>query len=264
MDAMEKDATILEFMKLLNENGRQGQAEGLSRLMRYMDGMERQFDAVLQELQEVKQQLAQVSEQQAPSKKRLTRMVETLGARVGQAKKGLSGLRDKIVNCARDAVERFKDAGVSALDGAISAMGVKKALGRLQETLQASVAGASAAVARGEQVGRELRSVGSHLKNATRAAAGKEVSQPDVEREGRFQAAVLAPMRGVHKVLTTLNNNTLAAIGAVEHLEQTAETARDRRAERKPSVRKALAEKQSEIAAAAAPAQEKKAPEAAR
>ena len=45
-------------MKLLEENNRQGQASDLSQLMWYMDGMNRQFEAVLAELQEVREQLA--------------------------------------------------------------------------------------------------------------------------------------------------------------------------------------------------------------
>ena len=50
---------LQQFMKLLEENGRQGQAADLSALLWYMDGMSRQFDAVCQELQNVKAQLAQ-------------------------------------------------------------------------------------------------------------------------------------------------------------------------------------------------------------
>ena len=83
-------------------------------------------------------------------------------------------------------------------------------------------------------------------------------------------------MRIAQKVLSNINNNTLAAIGAVEDLEQSADKARDRQAERmegkpgkrlekKPSIRQALAEKKAEAAARAAPTpeRERKAPEAA-
>ena len=49
-----------QFLKLLSENGRAGQSEDLSRLLFYMDGMNRQLDAVRQELQTVRVQLAYV------------------------------------------------------------------------------------------------------------------------------------------------------------------------------------------------------------
>ena len=67
------------------------------------------------------------------------------------------------------------------------------------------------------------------------------------------------PLRlAVHR-LSCMNNATLAAIGAVERLEQAAQAAR------KPSIRDALAEKKAEVAArpASDPAQDRKPQEAA-
>ena len=57
MDPLQENDALQQFMKLLGENGREGQAADLSQLMWYMDGMMRQFDAVNRELQEVKQQI---------------------------------------------------------------------------------------------------------------------------------------------------------------------------------------------------------------
>ena len=228
----------------------------------------RQFDAVLQELQSVKAELSQITERQAPSKPLLTKMVEALETRVERARDRLLAFRDKIMECAQDAADRFKDAGVSALDGAIAAMGVKKGLEHLQEGLQNSLSGVNDAIGKVEDVGHELRSVGGHLKNAGRAMTGKETQTVDGGQEGRFQSAVLAPMRGIQKLLSNINNNTLAAIGVVEDLEQSADMARGRqeeraeqrpgkRLEKKPSIRQALQKNQAEIAAKPAPAPNK-------
>lgn len=65
MDPLQSQDAIQQFMKLLGENGRREQAMDLSALMWYMDGMNRQYEAVLQELQEVRQQLSQVQEPSA-------------------------------------------------------------------------------------------------------------------------------------------------------------------------------------------------------
>ena len=271
---MEKDPSFQDFLKLLNENGRAGQGQDLSLMAWYLDGMERQFDAVLQELQAVKAELAQVTEQQAPSKPLLARMVEGLEAKVEQARERLSAFRDRIMACVRDAADRFQDAGVSALDNAVAAMGVKNGLGRLQEGLQSSLASVKEALEKAENMGHELRSAGAHLKNAGRAMTGKEAQTVDGGQEGRFQSVVLAPMRGVQKLLSNINNNTLAAIGVVEDLEQSADMARDRQAERaaqkpgkrlerKPSVRQDLEEKKAQVAAHHAPDKAAKAQEAA-
>ena len=59
---MEKSPAFQEFLKLLNENGRADQGQDLSLMAWYLDGMERQFDAVLQELQNVKAELALLPE----------------------------------------------------------------------------------------------------------------------------------------------------------------------------------------------------------
>lgn len=268
---MENSPSFRELLKLLNENGRAVQGQDLSLMAWYLDGMERQFDAVLQELQRVKAELAQVTEQQAPDKPLLTNMLETLEAKVEQARERLSAFRDKILECAHDAVDRFKDAGVSALDNAVAAMRVKKGLEHLQEGLQSSLSGMKEALGKAEEMGTQLRTGFRDIANAGRIVANKELDFDPKTEEGRFQSVVLAPMRGIQKLLSNINNNTLAAIGVVEDLEQSADMARERQAERaaekpgkrlakKPSIRQALKNNQAEIAAKSAPVpdQEKK------
>ena len=268
---MENSPSFRELLKLLNENGRAVQGQDLSLMAWYLDGMERQFDSVLQELQRVKAELAQVTEQQAPGKPLLTNMLETLEAKVEQARERLSAFRDKILKCAHNAVDRFKDAGVSVLDNAVAAMRVKKGLEHLQEGLQSSLSGMKEALGKAEEMGVQLRTGFRDIANAGRIAANKELDfDPKIE-EGRFQTVVLAPMRGIQELLSNINNNTLAAIGVVEDLEQSADMARERQAERaaekpgkrlakKPSIRQALKNNQAEIAAKSAPVpdQEKK------
>ncbi|MDE6454666.1 MAG: hypothetical protein K2L38_01860 [Dysosmobacter sp.] len=253
-------------MKLLEENGRQGQAQDLSQLLFYMDGMSRQFDAVFQELQEVKAQLAQ--EKQPAVQKIMQGVVTNLENKVEWARDMLAGLRERITDCARNAAENFKEAGVSALDKAVSAMGVKNRLESLQEHISGVISDTKRSIEKVESIGHELRSVGGHLKNAGRAMTGKETQTVDGGQEGRFQSVVLAPMRATKSLLSNMNNATLAAIGRVENLELSAEAVREARAERqaekKPSVRQMLTEKKAEAAARAAPALDKehKAPEA--
>ena len=266
MDPLQGNEAIQQFMKLLEENGRQGQAADLSALMWYMDGMNRQYDAVLQELQSVRQQLAQAQE---PSVKYVMQgAVAKLEHKAHQIKDTLDNLWEKIAGCASAAVENFKEAGVSALDKAVSAIGAKNVLESLQEKISGMISDTKQNIEKVENIGHELRSVGGHLKNAGRAVTGKETQVVDGGQEGRFQSVVLAPMRATQKLLSNMNNATLAAIGGVENLEVSAEAAREARAERqaekKPSIRKALAEKKVEAAQPApAPEKEHKPPEAA-
>lgn len=263
---MEKSLTFQDFLKLLNENGRAVQGQDLSIMAWYLDGMERQFDAVLRELQEVKAQLAQ--EKQSPVKNIMQGAVTNLENKVQWARDNLSALRERIMNCARNAIKNFKDAGVSALDNAVAAMGVKRGLENLQEGLQSSLASMQEALGKAEEMGTQLRSGFQNIANAGRIAANKELDLDPKIEEGRFQSVILAPMRCAQKLLSNINNNTLAAIGVVEDLEQSADLARDRQEERaaakpgkrlakKPSIRQALQKNQDEIAAKSAPAPDK-------
>ena len=265
MDSLQGNEALQQFMKLLEENGRQGQAADLSMLMWYMDGMSRQFDAVFQELREVKAQLAQ--EKQPAVQRIMKGAVTKLGNRVDWARKMLAILRERIVERSRNAVENFKEAGVSALDKAVASMGVKPRLESLQEHISSVISDTKRNIEKVENIGHELRSVGGHLKNAGRALTGKETQTVEGGQEGRFQSAVLAPMRATQKLLVGMNNATLAAIGRVESLELSAEAAREARAackaEKKPSVRQDLAEKKAAVAARPAPAQAAREPEAA-
>ena len=259
MDPLQSNETIQQFMKLLEENGRQGQAADLSALMWYMDGMNRQYEAVLQELQQVRQQLAQAQE---PSVKYVMQgAAAKLEHKAHQIKETLDSLWEKIADCARNAVENFKETGVSALDKAVSAIGAKNALESLQEKISGMVADTKQNIEKVEKIGHELRSVGGHLKNAGRTITGKETQVVDGGQEGRFQSVMLAPMRATQKLLSSMNNATLAAIGGVESLGLSAEAAREARAERqaekKPSIRQALAEKKAEIAGQPAPVPDK-------
>ncbi len=90
--------------------------------------------------------------------------------------------------------------------------------------------------------------------------SGKETREVSGSHSGRFEAVVLAPMRATQDILSNMNNATLSAIGGVEHLEEKAETARDRQAEKtaqkpgkrlekKPSIRRNLAQKKMEVVA---------------
>lgn len=246
MNTSQKD-TFQQFMKLLEENGRAGQAREMAFLLAYMDNMSRQFDSVLGELREVKAQLARARE--SPVKKMLVRMTDALANSVRQARRLLRNLREKMASCAAHAVENFKTAGVSALDKAVSAMRVKPMLESIQRKIGGMIDGTEENIAKVEETGHKLRSAGGFLKNAGRALAGKETYLVDGGRAGHFQAVVLAPLRAVRATLSGMNRATLAALRGVEHLGRT---------EEKRSVRRFLLENKPKVLALPAPAQEKK------
>ena len=116
MDPLQGSEAIQQFKKLLEGNNREGQAADLSALMWYMDGMTRQYEAVLRELQNVRQQLDQ--EREPPVQYVAQRAAATLEHKAHQIKGTLNSLWERIAGCAAAAVKNFKEIGVSALDKA--------------------------------------------------------------------------------------------------------------------------------------------------
>lgn len=267
---VQENQDVQAFLKLLMEN-RPDKGQDYSMMLFQMDNMAGQLEAALQELQVVKQQLAQV--QESPTKNFITRAVNAVENRLHAMQERLSDMKDHIVENAKQAVADFKQKGVEVLDKAVAALGVKKGLEAMQEDLSASILDVKQSIGKIETIGHELRSVGGHIKNVGRAVTGKEQQFVDGGTEGRFQAAILVPMRAEKKILSSINNMALAAIGGVERLEQAAgrEQAEENepeeldaepekpvaREEKKPSVLKDLQEKKAQAAAHPAPVPDK-------
>ena len=245
MDSLRDHESVAEMLHLMEQNNRQDQAQEFSHLIACVDSMERQYAAVLSELQKLQQRLDEMPKQRRPMKATLTDMVQTLKNQVGEVREQLQTIREKIISCAKNAVSRFKQMGVSALDTAVYALGVKNLLESVQDKINGSMEKTSAAIQRVEAIGQELRNAGNHLKNAGRAAAGKEVRQTNTAREGRFQAAVLAPMRAVKAIYAGMNRTINKALGAVNRLERAVERTRGKR--ERPSIRQRLEAKKAQV-----------------
>lgn len=262
MDFLQEHKAVKEMLRLMEGSNRQDQAQEFSHLIACVDSMEKQYSAVLLELQDVKQRLAEMPEQRRSLKDALADMVTTLEGRIGEMREQLQTVREKIGSCAKDTISGFKQMGVSALDTAVYALGVKNLLESVQDKVCNSMENTSASIRRVEAMDQELRSAGSHLKNAGRAAAGKEAQETDIARESRFQAAVLSPMREVNAMYAGMNRTIYGALGALDRLECAAERTRGKR--ERPSVWQRLKGKRAEVPARPAPDLSRKPREAAR
>lgn len=256
METRNDNQDLTALRQLMAEQGREQQAAELDQLLQQMDDMERQLRAVSWELQLVKEQLASSG---LPIPRLEQRFIAGMVQRIDSLRERLDGLRAHMADWARDTLEQFKQAGVSALDKSLSALKVKNGLQQIRVGIQSGMGAIRGGIHRVEQMGEELRQAAAHLHNAGRAAAGKSPAQRlDATKEGWLQPGVLMPLRLALRRLSRMNNAVLAAIGSVERLEQAAQAAR------KPSIRETLAEKKAEAAAhpAPEPAQARKSQEA--
>lgn len=243
MKILSDHETVMELLSLMKENGRELQANELSCLISALDSLEQQYSAVLAELKDIKQELTP----EQPS----FDLVQAAQEKVEQARDQLSALKEKIISWAKTTVEDFKRVGVSALDAAISALGVKNLLEAMQDRVFRAMESMETSIKKVEAMGQELRSAGTHLKNAGRAATGKETQEVDGGQSGQVQAVVSAPLRAAHFALSQLEHTIQDAAGAVEQLGHTAEQGRGKR--EKPSVRRQLEQKKAEVSALPAP-----------
>lgn len=264
MAGLQENPTVQELLSIMQEHQPE-KAKDFAGLLWYVDGMERQFDAVIQELQTVKAQLAEVQDSQHPMKKALSGMAEALESKVEQMRERLHDIKTRIMEGASSVLDSVKQSGISALDKAVSFLGIRDGLDNLKDSLKQSLQDTKQRIEKVETIGQELRSVGTHVKNVGRAVAGAELKSVR-EDEGKFQAAVLAPLRTTQKLLVGMSNATLAAIGSMERLEQAAEAGQEIKAERKAekaSILQDLQKLKAEAASRPAPVPEKKPQEAA-
>lgn len=273
---------IRELIDLLKQNN-PSQGKEYAALLLQVEDMSRLLDKALRELQEVRTQLG--GQKESGTKQAVMKAVEAVEGRVGAMRMAVSDMKEHIVKGAREAVEGFKHGGTRALDMAVSLLGIRKGLEAMKNSLESSLRDVRKSIQTVEKVGHEMRSVGGHIRNAAHAIAGKEPLPVADRGEGRFQAAILAPLKRERDTLGRLLGLVDSAIRKLEKLEQaarhpTAEKQREstgaekrqhgtkenretgghrgnrqsEKAAEKPSVLKELRENQAKAAARPAPA----------
>lgn len=245
MDKLKDHAAVAEMLRLMQENGRQEQAEQFSNLISAVDSIIQQNEKLFEELYEIRQQLAVMPEpeQRHTFKDAVSNAAEMAERTAAGLYSALLTIRDHIISHAETAVADFKRMGVCALDSAAYAMGVQHLLNGMSEQTAKAADSVENSIKMVEAMGQELRSAGGHLKNAGRTVSGKEAQQIDGGQEGRFQAALLAPLRAAHSTLGRIERTIIAARCASENLESAAEKMRGKR--EKTSVRRRLGEKKA-------------------
>lgn len=216
MEQSVQDRSVVELLRLLQENNMQDQAQDIGELLQYVAGMEEKCERILRELSEVKEQLGKLDQrQEEPAKAQ--RMTQKIEDRVLAAREKLGQIRGAIEEAARNLVSGFRKAGVSALRKTSEFLHIRGLLSGVQEELGHAAGGAKRAAERMEAMGDELHAASGHLRNVGRAAAGRERQPVEQRQEGRAQPAVL---RGAHKTLVKMQVATATAMYSVARFEQ--------------------------------------------
>lgn len=208
------------LLRLMQENDMPDEARELKELLQYVTRMEQQCGHIMEELHQVKDQLSKLELKQETMGGAFTNSERNIASRVERAREQIQKIRQGIEDKASGIVEGFRRGGVSALRKTAELLSVRKLLHGIQENLGHAANGTKRAVARLEATGERLRTASDHLRNAGRAAAGHEAQPVEHRPEGRFQSAVLLPMRGVAKTLDKMQIATATAMYNVARFEQ--------------------------------------------
>lgn len=223
---------IRELIDLLKQNN-PSQGKEYAALLGQIDEMSLMLNKALQELKEVRTQLG--GQKESGIKQAVTKAVEAVEGRISAMRVAVSDMKERTVKGAREAVEGFKHGGTRALDMTVSLLGIKKGLKAMKNDLESSLQDVQKSIQKVEKAGHEMRSVGGHIRNAAYAIVGKEPPPPADRGEGRFQAAILAPLRRERDTLGRLLGLVDSVIRKLEKLEQAA---------RRPTAEKQQPEKQ--------------------
>ena len=257
MDFLKDHEAVKQIVCLMRENGKTGEAEEFLWLLECVDNMEQQYSSVLSELQEIRGQLEQVQvPEQASMKVQALDALQAAQEKLKQARNQLAAVKDKLISWTKNALEDVKRLGITALDTAISALGVQTMLEFIADKTFNSMQNVQESINKVEIIGEELRSAGVHLKNAGQTAIGKETQQADGSQVGWFESTVLTPLRAIHSVLADMNRIIYSAEDALDELNEEAEKHRGKH--EKSSICQQLEQKKAKIAAISTPKPGKK------
>ena len=107
--ALMEQPEIVELFRVLEGNGLTKEQKEVESLVKYLDGMEVQFEQVLEELRDVKEQLFQI--QDGGVKASVLRIAEQAQGKVQEVGGQLNTVRKNLIQSAGNALQTYKEKG---------------------------------------------------------------------------------------------------------------------------------------------------------
>jgi Mg2+ and Co2+ transporter CorA len=183
----------------------------------------------------MKSQLAEMKEIQShPVKTALQSAIKNLELKVAEIKVQLTELKNNIIEGCKNAVNAFKEKGISALDKLASFFKIKTGLTALDRSATENAQSCDKSVARINEFSKQYHEAGRAIKNMARMIIGKEPI--DAKKEAGVLAKIIsAPYRAVKALMLQISKSANAMTERLETLETRAADSREHRArETKP------------------------------
>lgn len=244
---------VKELLAILRENNSPSTKDFLA-VLHHVGAMEKQLDAAVKELAAMRQELRTAQEQNHPVKTALQKAVIVMQGQVLDLRDKLAELKQSVIDGCKNAAIAFKETGISALDNVGRFFKVRPILEAMRDTLTKNIQYDDKAIAKIEAISTEYHQAGRHLKNMGRAMLGREAAQ-EVKQPGKLAAVISSPFRAERSHFSSMKSHVEKSLNTLARLEE-------RAAEKKPSIREALATHNEKIAQAQkdAPATERPRP----
>lgn len=189
---------IKELLRILEDSGKTHEKEQISLLIEQMEEMNKNYAATLRELETVKTQLKNYSQQGIPiteSRQRanLLLMTNEVGDKLAAQHNDLQQDRKSLDEKAKQVVENFKKAGISALNNVCDFLGIKEKLIKYRDIARSNEMTMKTSVEKIETVESELNAAKTHAKNVFRAMSGREIMDAANVKESKFFKRLKAP-----------------------------------------------------------------------
>ena len=238
---------VKELFAILGENGKD--STGLSALLGHVSEMEGFVKRAEDKIADMKTQLAEMKEvQKHPFKTYLQSTIKLLEAHVEKVKSRLAEMKINIVNSCKNAVDVFKEKGITALNNIASFFGLKKGLENWRKEINVIIKHDDRAINRIKAFSAEYHSAGRAIKNMARVAIGKEPLDAKTEA-GKLAKAFSAPYRLQKSALIGLKKSINKSIKRLEQLDSlAAEKKAERAIEKKPTLLERLEKNKERVA----------------
>ncbi len=168
---------INELLNILSNCQKNQDAELITMLLNQMQQMNENFNAVVKELNTVKEELRQHNTHQPVEKQSV--IVDTIAEfenKVQDQYQQLESMKNKLSDKSASLVQNFKEVGTKALNKVCEFLGIKESLIKLKDMAQSNAVEMQNSIDKIEKIGFEVKSAATHMKNAGRAIAGKDLA----------------------------------------------------------------------------------------
>ena len=221
---------VKELLAIMEANDTPGRRDLLA-VLAQVGAMERQLNAAVTELAALRRELNAAREQAHPVKTALQNTGAALEKNVADLRDKLSTVKQNVIDGCKNAVDTFKEKGISALVNIARFFKVRPMLEDMRGELSNGIRADRAAMVKIKAISTEYHEAGRHIKNMGRTLMGKE-SVSDAKPLGKLAKSLEVPFKAELSCLSAMKRSVETALSRLAALE--------RAAERKPSVQKTI------------------------